>query len=141
MTKNRLSISEQSKLDQYITRALAQGRLRDLTIPGIAAVCEQGLGWKVSPGNVKGALTRLDISPGRGHAGLKVPSTITLGDAPREVRVAAMNWLTFLEEHDLLELSIWESWPKVSFDPKAGSLTLPTSHGPIVGRVSSWKSL
>lgn len=132
---NRLSRAKHGHLVDYITRALAQGRLRGLTDQDIANSATHALGFPVTKGNIKGVRTELELRKNQGSATLTCESVVPLTVCDRPTRVAAMQWLQFLDEAELLEESIVDSWGKVTFSPSSNRLSLETSHGPLSTKI------
>ena len=137
----RLTQSQRNELDDYLTRALAQGRFKNQTAEQIAVIAAHATGLPVTRGHIKGAQDRLGIEKHRGRVGLVPAGRMKLDAVPRHVRVAAMNWLIFLDNKELLEVSVWDSWPLIEFDPKADQLYLPTEHGTLQSPIALWSGL
>jgi len=134
-TVNRLHRASHEQLVDYITRALAQGRLRGLSDQEIANVATHALGFVVTKGNIKGVRVELELRKNKGSKTITVEGVVPLTACDRPIRVSAMHWLQFLDEAELLEESIVDTWGKVTYHPDARRLSLMLSHGPLSTKI------
>jgi len=139
---NRLTRQQYAMLVKYITKGLAGNLFKEMTTENIAEVCAVDLKFTVTRGNVAGVLKELGIHTGKGHKGPVADMRVKLEAAPVEARVAAVNWLGFLDEMDVSERSTDENWKLVEYDPKSDRLYLPTEdHGMLLVMAKFWRGI